>query len=171
MLNRRSPLLLFLLLFSGVVTAQKQDYVDYVNTLQGTNSNWGLSYGNTYPTIAVPFPVHSWSPQTGKNGDGWKYTWNAKTIRGFQQVHQCSPWMGDYAVFSLMPVAGTLEVGEEKRAASFTHADESASPNYYKVKLGNGATAEIAPTERAGHMRFSFPKGKEAFIVLDGYTK
>ncbi|NTS42590.1 glycoside hydrolase family 92 protein [Flavisolibacter sp. BT320] len=151
--------------------AQKKDLVDYVNTLQGTNSHWGLSYGNTYPTIAVPFPVHSWSPQTGKNGDGWKYTYAANTIRGFQQVHQCSPWMGDYAVFSLMPVTGKLEVGEDARASSFSHANETARPHLYKVALGNGATTEIAPTERAGHMRFSFPKGKNAYLVLDGYTK
>jgi len=171
MIKLKKGILAWLLFCFGAANAQQKDLVRYVNTLQGTNSNWGLSYGNTYPTIAVPFPVHSWSPQTGKNGDGWKYTYPAKTIRGFQQVHQCSPWMGDYAVFSLMPVTGALEVGEEKRAASFTHADEIAKPHYYKVKLGNGATTEIAPTERAGHMRFSFPKGKNAFLVLDGYTK
>ena len=171
MTNHKKGLIPFLLLFYLITYAQQKDLVKYVNTLQGTNSNWGLSYGNTYPTIAVPFPVHSWSPQTGKNGDGWKYTYNAKTIRGFQQVHQCSPWMGDYAVFSLMPVVGTLEVDEEKRASAFTHADETATPHYYKVKMGNGVTTEIAPTERAGHMRFSFPKRKDAFLVLDGYTK
>lgn len=152
-------------------SAQQPDLVRYVNTLQGTNSNWGLSYGNTYPTVAVPFPVHSWSPQTGKNGDGWKYTYPAKSIRGFQQVHQCSPWMGDYAVFSLMPVAGTLEVAEEKRAASFSHANETAKPHLYRVQFDNGLTTELAPTERAGHMRFTFPKGQDAFVVLDGYTK
>ncbi|WP_207513722.1 GH92 family glycosyl hydrolase [Longitalea luteola] len=168
--KRKTGLAALLLLSLGAAYAQK-DLADYVNTLQGTNSHWGLSYGNTYPTIAVPFPMHSWSPQTGKNGDGWKYTWNATSIRGFQQVHQCSPWMGDYAVFSLMPVTGALEVSEDKRASSFTHADEIAKPHYYKVKLGNGVTAEIAPTERSGHMRFAFPKGKEAYLVLDGYTK
>lgn len=151
--------------------AGRKDYVSYVNTLQGTHSNYGLSYGNTYPTTAVPFPVHSWSPQTGKNGDGWKYTYDATTIRGFQQVHQCSPWMGDYAVFSLMPVTGSLEVNEDKRAAAFSHQDEVAKPHLYKVKLGNGTTTEIAPTERGAHMRFSFPKGKDAYLVLDGYTK
>ncbi len=119
----------------------------------------------------MPFPVHSWSPQTGKNGDGWKYTWNAKTIRGFQQVHQCSAWMGDYAVFSLMPVTGKLEVSEEKRASAFSHANEMAKPHFYKVKFDNGITTEIAPAERSGHMRFSFPQQQDAFIVLDGYTK
>jgi predicted alpha-1,2-mannosidase len=170
-MNKFKTAMVALLLFPPGASIAQKNLVDYVNTLQGTNSHWGLSYGNTYPTIAVPFPMHSWSPQTGKNGDGWKYTYNAKMIRGFQQVHQCSPWMGDYAVFSLMPVTGALEVNEEKRASSFTHTDEIARPHYYKVKLGNGATTEIAPAERSGHMRFSFPKAKEAYLVLDGYTK
>lgn len=158
-------------LITSLATAQKSDYVQHVNTLQGTNSNYNLSYGNTYPTVAVPFPMHAWSPQTGKNGDGWKYTYAANTIRGFQQVHQCSPWMGDYAVFSLMPVAGTLTVDEAKRATAFRHANETAKPHYYAVKFDNGITAEVAPAERSGHLRFSFPKAQDAFLVLDGYIK
>ncbi|HEY4206838.1 MAG TPA: glycoside hydrolase family 92 protein, partial [Puia sp.] len=88
------------------------DLVKYANTLQGTHSDFGHSRGNTYPTAALPFAMHAWSAQTGKNGDGWKYQYTAKTIRGFEQVHQCSPWTGDYAVFSLMPVTGRLVVSE-----------------------------------------------------------
>ena len=91
------------LTLSFPVFAEK-DLVQYVNTLQGTNSTYELSWGNTYPTTAVPYPMNSWSPQTGKNGDGWKYQYSATTIRGFQPTHQCSPWVGDYGVFSLMPV-------------------------------------------------------------------
>jgi len=154
-----------------ILNAQQEGLLKYVNTLQGTNSNFGLSYGNTYPTVALPFPMHSWSAQTGKNGDGWKYTYAANTIRGFQQVHQCSPWMGDYAVFSLMPVKGALTVDENERASSFLHSNEIAKPHYYRVKFDNGIQTEIAPTERGGHLRFSFPKGEDAYIILDGYTK
>ena len=149
----------------------QQDFVQYVNTLQGTDSNFGLSYGNTYPTTALPFAMHFWSAQTGKNGDGWKYQYSANTIRGFQEVHQCSPWMGDYGVFSLMPVTGNLVVNEHERASLFSHTNEIAKPHYYKVKFDNGITTEISPTERAAHFRFSFPKNGNACVVLDGYTK
>ena len=157
------------LTLSFPVFAEK-DLVQYVNTLQGTNSTYELSWGNTYPTTAVPYPMNSWSPQTGKNGDGWKYQYSATTIRGFQPTHQCSPWVGDYGVFSLMPVP-ELVVDESKRAIPFSHDKEIAKPHYYKVTLENGITTEFSPTTRSAHFRFSFPAKGDAFLVLDGYTK
>ena len=157
------------LTLSFPVFAEK-DLVQYVNTLQGTNSTYELSWGNTYPTTAGPYPMNSWSPQTGKNGDGWKYQYSATTIRGFQPTHQCSPWVGDYGVFSLMPVP-ELVVDESKRATPFSHDKEIAKPHYYKVTLENGITTEFSPTTRSAHFRFSFPAKGDAFLVLDGYTK
>ncbi len=151
--------------------AQQADLVKYVNTLQGTNSSYELSAGNTYPTTALPFCMNAWSAQTGKNGDGWKYKYSENTIRGFGETHQCSPWVGDYGVFTLMPVAGDLIVDENKRGSSFSHKNEIGKPNHYSVNFDNGITTEIAPTERGSHFKFTFPKGKQANIVIDGYTK
>jgi putative alpha-1,2-mannosidase len=51
-------------------------------------------------------------------------------IRGFQQSHQCSSWVNDYAVFSLMPVTGKLVVTDQDRATAFSHKNEIAKPNY-----------------------------------------
>ncbi|GHE35749.1 alpha-1 2-mannosidase [Sphingobacterium griseoflavum] len=165
-------MLILLCLVGQMLRAQeKKDPLSYVNTLQGTYSNPQLSYGNTYPTIALPFAQNFFSAQTGKNGDGWKYKYTDSTIRGFQQVHQCSPWMNDYAVFSLMPVTGQLKVLEDDRASAFNHDQEIGKPNYYRVKFYNGIQTEISPTERGAFMRFSFPKKTEAHLVLDGYTK
>ncbi|WP_127132827.1 GH92 family glycosyl hydrolase [Pseudoflavitalea rhizosphaerae] len=156
--------------FANTAFAQ-QELVQYVNTLQGTDSKFELSWGNTYPTTALPYGMHTWAAQTGKNGEGWKYQYSMNSIRGFQQAHQCSPWVSDYGVFSLMPEVGELVVDQNKRAAVFSHANESAKPHYYKVKFDNGISTEISPTERGAHLRFSFPKRKDAYIVLDGYTK
>ncbi|MDE7385695.1 MAG: GH92 family glycosyl hydrolase [Muribaculaceae bacterium] len=148
------------------------DYTQYVNTLQGTDSNFGLSRGNTYPTAGMPYGVHFWSAQTGRNGDGFKYTYSADAIRGFAQAHQCSPWVSDYAVYSFMPVVGDLVVNEDARATRFSHDNETGRPHYYAVTLDNGITTEMAPTERGVHLRFSFPAGKDdAWLVLDGYTE
>ena len=155
---------------SNMLFAQKP-LVQYVSTLQGTDSKFELSWGNTFPATALPFAVHMWSPQTGLNGEGWKYQYSKDSIRGFQQSHQCSPWVSDYAVFTLMPVTSKLAVDQYTRAASFKHSDEVARPDLYKVKLGNGIITEMSTTERGAHFRFTFPKKQDAFIVLDGYNK
>lgn len=47
--------LIIFFLYSTVMNAQLKDLVQYVNTLQGTDSNFGLSYGNTYPTTGMPY--------------------------------------------------------------------------------------------------------------------
>lgn len=160
-----------LYVFVKTISAQQPDLVKYVNTLQGTNSKQELTRGNTYPTTALPFGMHTWTPQTGKNGDGWKYQYFKDHIRGFQQAHQCSSWTRDYAVFSLMPEAGSLVVNENERETKFNHVNEVAKPNYYKVKLDNQVTVEISPSERGAHLRFSYPKGQKSYLVLDGYSR
>ncbi len=164
---------LVLALLSGCYVqgyARPKDLTQYVNTLQGTNSSLKLTRGNTYPTTALPFAMHTWTPQTGRNGDGWKYQYAKDSIRGFQQAHQCSSWTNDYAVFSLMPVGGTLELDQYKRAARFSHANETGKPHYYKVKLDNQIVVELSPSERGAQLRFVFPKNQAAYVVLDGYT-
>ncbi|UOB18448.1 GH92 family glycosyl hydrolase [Abyssalbus ytuae] len=148
----------------------ENDLADYVNTLQGTNSRFELTRGNTYPTTALPFGMHTWTPQTGENGDGWKYQYFKDKIRGFQQAHQCSSWTRDYAVFSLMPVTNELKLNHKAREVGFSHDNETAKPYYYQVLLENGVNTEISPTERGAHLRFTFPKKEKAWIVIDGYT-
>jgi predicted alpha-1,2-mannosidase len=163
--------IVFMFLFLSVsVNAQLKNLVEYVNTLQGTDSNFGLSYGNTYPTTAMPYGMHTWSAQTGKNGEGWKYQYAVNKIRGFCQSHQCSPWVGDYAVYSVMPEVGSLVVNQDKRASRFSHANEVAKPYYYKVAFDNGIVTEMAPTIRGVHFRFSYPPNGDAYLVIDGYT-
>ena len=95
-------------LFCLNIVRSQPNLVKYVNTLQGTNSSFELTRGNTYPTTALPFGMHTWTAQTGKNGDGWKYQYKKNTIRGFQQAHQCSSWTKDYAILSFMHVTGNM---------------------------------------------------------------
>ena len=167
-MNKFISLIIFSILSTGM-HAQLKDLVQYVNTLQGTDSHYGLSYGNTYPTTGMPYAMHTWSAQTGPNGEGWKYQYAVDSIRGFCQSHQCSPWMSDYAVYSFMPVVGELVVNQDKRATKFSHDNEIAKPHYYKVTLNNGVTTEMAPTTRGVHLRFSYPSTGDAYLVIDGY--
>lgn len=163
-------ILLFALaiLVSTLQYAETKDYLKYIDTRIGTDSKPELSYGNVYPSTGMPFGMHTWSAQTGKKYDGWKYQWEAKEIRSFQQAHQCSPWMNEYAVFSVMPEIGDLVVEYEKRGAKFSHDNEIARPNYYKVTFDNRITTEMSATERSCFMKISYPAGKKAYLVFDG---
>lgn len=169
MMPRRRPFLAILCIFLCYACSDRtRDYVSLVDTRIGTASRFELSYGNTYPGTGRPFGMHLWSPQTGDNGDGWKYTWNAGCIRGFCQSHQCSPWTRDYASLSLFPESGKLQVLARERGAQFRHEDEVALPHRYSVKFKNGITTEMAPTERCNLFSFGFPEGSESFVVIDG---
>ncbi len=145
---------------------------EYVSTLVGTQSDFTLSTGNTYPAVALPWGMNFWTPQTGKMGDGWAYTYDSHTICGFKQTHQPSPWINDYGQFSLMPVRGRDSVDEEIRRSWFSHQSEEARPYYYKVYLADpDVRVEIAPTDRAAAMRFTFPESDESGVVIDAFDR
>lgn len=155
-----------------IINVCAQTPVDYVKTLMGSASKPSLSTGNTYPAIARPWGMNFWTPQTGKMGDGWAYTYNADKIRGFKQTHQPSPWINDYGQFSFMPIVGTKHFDEEGRASWFSHKAEVATPYYYSTYLADyDVTTEITPTSRAAVVRITYPKGKEAYFVLDAFDK
>lgn len=151
---------------------EKKEYLQYVNPLMGTDSDFSLSNGNTYPAIATPWGMNFWTPMTSKMGDGWTYKYDEKTIRGIKQTHQPSPWINDYAAFSLMAVTGDLKYKEEERASHFSHKAETVKPDYYSVYLADyDVVAEVTPTERAAHFRFTFPETDKAYIMLDAFFK
>lgn len=152
--------------------AKNVNYADYVNPLMGTQSTFELSTGNTYPAIARPWGMNFWTPQTGKMGDGWQYTYTANKIRGFKQTHQPSPWINDYGQFSIMPVVGKPEFDENKLASWFAHKGETAKPYYYKVYLAeHDVVTELTPTERAAMFRFTFPESEHSYVVVDAFDK
>ena len=146
--------------------------VDYVSTLVGTESKIQLSTGNTYPAVAMPWGMNFWMPQTGKMGNGWAYVYSADKIRGFKQTHQPSPWINDYGQFSILPITGKAEFDQDKRASWFSHKAEIATPYYYRVYLADyDIVAELAPTERACAMRFTYPENDKSFVVVDAFDK
>lgn len=155
--------------FAQSVATPQPALVDLINPLMGTDSDHALSYGNTYPAIAVPWGMNFWTPVTGKMGSGWGYTYAAKKINGIKQTHQPSPWMNDYAALALFAETGPLKIEQEDRASWFSHKAEEARPYGYKVYLADyDVTAEVTPTARAAQFRFTFPKSDDAHILIDG---
>ena len=168
---KKLSVLAFAFISASAGMAQSQP-VDYVSTLVGTQSTFQLSTGNTYPATAMPWGMNFWTPQTGKMGDGWTYGYQANKIRGLKQTHQPSPWINDYGQFAIMATTGKPIFDEEGRASWFSHKAETAKPYHYKVYLADyDITAELAPTERACLMRFTFPKTDSANVIVDAFDK
>ncbi|MEH0636952.1 GH92 family glycosyl hydrolase [Streptomyces bottropensis] len=151
---------------------------DYVVTTRGTNSSGGFSRGNNFPATAVPHGFNFWTPVTNAGSLSWLYDYarandadNLPTVQAFSASHEPSPWMGDRQTFQVMPsaAAGTPELSRTARALAFRHENETARPHYYGVRFENGVRAEMAPTDHAAALRFTYP-GDDASVLFDNVT-
>ncbi|MFJ9715672.1 GH92 family glycosyl hydrolase [Streptomyces sp. NPDC101213] len=158
--------------------APKAHLSDYALTTRGTHSSGSFSRGNTFPATAVPHGFNFWTPVTDASSLGWLYDYsrannadNLPTIQAFSASHEPSPWMGDRQTFQVMPsaAAGVPDTGRTARALPFRHANETARPYSYGVRFENGLTAEMAPTDHAAALRFTYP-GDDASVVFDNVT-
>ncbi|MGY6026052.1 GH92 family glycosyl hydrolase [Streptomyces spinosirectus] len=152
---------------------------DYALTTRGTNSSGSFSRGNNFPATAMPHGFNFWTPVTNASSLSWLYDYarannddNLPTIQAFSASHEPSPWMGDRQTFQLMPSAasGTPDTGREARELAFRHENETARPYYYGVRFENGLKAEMAPTDHAASLRFTYP-GDDASVVFDNVTE
>nr|WP_221380358.1 GH92 family glycosyl hydrolase [Actinoplanes polyasparticus] len=132
---------------------------NFVDTRRGTNSSGGFSRGNNLPITAVPNGFNFLTPVTDAGSDSWEYVYqrdnnpaNLPLLAGLAISHQPSPWMGDRNQMSVMPVPDGGTAG----SLPFSHNDEVARPDFYSVKLQNGLTAQISPTDHGGIMQFGF---------------
>ncbi len=148
-----------------------------VDTRRGTNASGSFSRGNNLPVSALPNGFTFLTPVTDATSNSWEYyyqqandTNNNPTLQGFAVSHEPSPWMGDRNQLSVMPSAAAIPTGSPTgRALAFTHSDEVARPDYYKVKFLNGLTTELSPTDHGAVVRFTFPadSGSLVFDTVD----
>ncbi|MFF1376147.1 GH92 family glycosyl hydrolase [Streptomyces sp. NPDC058308] len=152
---------------------------DYADTTRGTNSSGGFSRGNTFPATAVPHGFNFWTPVTNAGSLSWLYDYargnnddNLPTMQAFSASHEPSPWMGDRQTFQMMPSVDkdTPSASRTKRALPFRHEKETARPHYYGVTFENGLKAEMAPTDHAAMMKFTYP-GDDASVVFDNVSE
>ncbi len=174
---------LLLLLFPIASFSQQRNLIQYVNPFIGTEK-----MGHTYPGATVPFGAVQLSPDTDTipyelngryNKDVYKYCagyqYNDPTIVGFSHTHFSGTGHSDLGDFLIMPTVGALQLnpGTEDRPqdgyrSAFSHKNESAEPNYYKVKLDDhNILAELTTTTRVGVHQYTFPKSDSAHIILD----
>jgi putative alpha-1,2-mannosidase len=159
---------LLLLTLSAPAAAEP---VDWVNLLIGTGSG-PIGYGGTMPFVTPPFGMTDWTPQTRQNRvGGTSYKYEDTAISGFIGTHQPAIWMGDYGYVTLMPEVDGLKLTPEERKLPFRHADEVARPDGYTVTMDAGSgrklKAELTATERCAFMRFTYPPGANATVLVE----
>ena len=175
-----SLILLLQLSLSAQVT---ENFIQYVNPLIGTQR-----MGHTYPGATVPFGSVQLSPDTdeqpqninGKyNPNTYKYCagyqFDDKTLLGFSHTHFSGTGHSDLGDFLIMPTVGDLQLvpGEANDPKSgfrsaFSHANETAEADYYKVLLeDDNIWAEMTATTRVGFHQYTFPESDNAHIIID----
>jgi predicted alpha-1,2-mannosidase len=137
--------------------------IDLVNPLCGTDSELSFSTGLIYPAVGVPGGMTYFAPRNRSGGQVFsrRRSWPVNEFGGFTATHAPSPWMGDFASFTIMP-----GYGRTAGPAAYRLADEHAAPERFAVKLTNGIDAALTATTRCGVMRFDFPNGVEPHVVL-----
>ncbi|WP_405590470.1 GH92 family glycosyl hydrolase [Streptomyces sp. NBC_01092] len=149
------------------------DPTSYVDPLIGTKNG-----GNVFPGAVTPFGMLSFSPENTR-GDATRtaapggYHHDATRIRGFSLTHMsgtgCAGGSGDIPFF---PYAGEVtsspasDTKDAVYASDFSHADETAEPGRYQVRLASGVTADLTATTRTGSARFTFPSDKPASLLV-----
>jgi predicted alpha-1,2-mannosidase len=143
------------------------DRIRYVNPLQGTDSFFEFSNGNTLPLVARPFGMASWCPQTTADGERWFFHPAHRRFYGLRLTHQPSPWIGDYGRLVLMPTTGPIQVAPRERSSSFDPRQLVIRPDYLKVDLlRSQTTLELAPTTRCAAIRLTYRDRNQPRVVL-----
>lgn len=172
-MSRYAVLAAAILGFAGVVAsgaARAGDLVDLVHPLIGTGGG-PIGYGRTMPVVTPPFGMTGWVAQTRQSGHpGLSYYHKDRSISGFVGTHQAALWMGDYGDVVIMPESGEARSGLAERALPFSHRDEEARPDYYRVVMGTGGQAIRAEMTAAAHsalFRFVFPAGAARRVMVE----
>ena len=161
----------------------EKNLVQYVKPIIGTQR-----MGHTYPGATAPFGMVQLSPETDtisyeENGHynpkvyaycaGYQY--EDHTITGFSHTHFSGTGHSDLGDFLIMPTVGPLKLNpgtadhpQSGYRSNFSHANEVAEADYYKVKLSDyNITAEMTASTRVGFHQYTFPKSDQAHIILD----
>ncbi|WP_028593733.1 GH92 family glycosyl hydrolase [Paenibacillus assamensis] len=142
----------------------------HVNPLQGTDSIYPYSNGNTLPLTSMPFGMNAWAPQTTEAGGGWWFSPNHNRLEGIRLTHQPSPWIGDYGHMAFMPQTGPLKVWAPERSSSFRKQDMIVKPDYFNVHLLRyQTTLELTPTTRCSSMRVTFGQAEQARLIVSPF--
>ena len=142
-----------------------------IRIVQGKDKNSTEERGQIMPAVGVPHGMTNWVAQTQATEQKCHppYYYFQDAIQGFRASH----WMNgsctqDYGSITIMPLSNKLEIDPVKRASTFDHTQETATPSYYSVDLNDyDIHAELTGLSRAGIMQFSFEQDGDHYIVIE----
>jgi putative alpha-1,2-mannosidase len=108
----------------------------YVNPQIGTYGTTPNGNGGMIPSVAPPFSMTRWTPQTRENFISQvPYGDSDRRIHGFQATHQPAIWMGEAGQVVLTPGLGEVQPLFQNRGLSFRKQDEHSTAYVYEVLL------------------------------------
>ena len=132
----------------------------YVDPFIGTDGG-----GDTLPGAGAPFGMTLFSPDTHAPSVGYSY--GDHRIEGFSLTHMSGVGCDDEGDVFLTATTGPVKTQTADYLSPFSHKRESASAGYYSVNLRRwNVNAELTATERTGLVRFTFPAGQPANILV-----
>ncbi len=138
--------------------AQTPDLASYVNPMVGTDRG-----GDTLPGAVAPFGSVEMTPDLG--GIGYRY--RDTHMHGFAVSSMSGPGGVDEGQVQLTATTGDVKVDRASTDYQFDHEHEAASAGYYEVQMQPwNIKAEMTATVRCGFVRFTFPAGQQANILL-----
>lgn len=134
-----------------------------VNPLQGTDTRFELSNGNTYPAITRPWGMTAWAPQTSQGN--WFFEYRSPVFRGIRATHQASPWLRDYGHFLITPLVGRWCDHPQNVIYPYDIKAQAIHPHVMQINLPTiGTTLKLTPTDRCALMQLTLPTNDKAGV-------
>jgi predicted alpha-1,2-mannosidase len=151
----------FLLAYSRGNATQADEapeLASFVNPFVGTDAG-----GDTFPGVAVPFGLVQMTPNWKGNG----YYYNDTAMHGFVVNSLSGDGGANEGEVLMTATTGPVKIDRASTDFKFDHQHESASDGYYQVLMQPwGINAELTATPHCGCVRFTFPAGQQANILL-----
>jgi len=150
---------------------EAQKLTQFVDPLIGSGG-----HGHVFVGASVPFGAVQIGPNNIYKGWDWcsGYHYSDSLFIGFSHLHLSGTGIGDLADVLIMPVTGEVKLDKGRQEfphngylSTFSHENEVAKPGYYSVKMDNGVAVELTASERVGFHQYSFPKGKDAHVIIN----
>jgi predicted alpha-1,2-mannosidase len=134
-------------------------------------------HGHVFVGANVPFGGVQLGPSNFYKGWDWSssYHHTDSIIKGFTHLNLSGTGMTDLSDFIVMPAvgkrkiwAGNQEHPNDAFASFYSKETEVAKAGYYSVMLDDyNIKAELTASERVGMHKYTFPKSKQARVIID----